>query len=50
MRRFIVEGTGFPVWWYLFIAGNSLFYLAIGLAIFRRMEKKAKRLNKMNQY
>ncbi len=50
MRKFIVEGTGFPVWWYLFIAGNSLFYLALGLAIFRRMEKKAKRLNKMNQY
>jgi ABC-2 type transport system permease protein len=46
----IVHGTVYPAWWYLFIALNSFFYLAIGLIVFRVMEKKARRLNKMNQY
>ncbi len=50
VRNFIVEGTGFPVWWYLFIAGNSALYLILGLVVFKKMEKKARRLNKMSQY
>ena len=50
VRNHIVLGASFPGWWYLFIAVNSIFYMALGLVIFKKMEKKAKRLNKMNQY
>lgn len=50
VRNSIVHGASFPVWWHLFIAANSIFYMALGLAIFKKMETKAKRLNKMNQY
>ena len=50
VRNTIVSGTSYPVWWYLFITANSVLYLAGGLAIFRLLEKKAKRLNKMGQY
>ncbi len=46
----IVHGSSFPFWWYLFVIGNSLFYLSVGLFVFRLFEKKAKRLNKMGQY
>lgn len=50
VRNTIVSGTSYPLWWYLFIAANSLFYLASGLFVFRLLEKKAKKLNKMGQY
>ncbi|MCK5131953.1 MAG: hypothetical protein KAR40_07365 [Candidatus Sabulitectum sp.] len=50
VRNSIVQGASFPAWWYLFIAGNSIFYLALGLAVFKKMETKAKKLNKMSQY
>ena len=50
VRNSIVQGATFPAWWYLFIAGNSIFYLALGLAVFKKMETKAKKLNKMSQY
>jgi len=46
----IVHGTDYPAWWYMFIALNSIFYMVLGLIVFRVMEKKARRLNKMNQY
>ena len=46
----IVERQSFPAWWYLFIAANSALYLSLGLFVFRIMEKKARRLNKMGQY
>jgi len=50
VRNTIVNGTSYPLWWYLFITANSIFYLALGLLFFRLLEKKAKRLNKMGQY
>lgn len=50
VRNHIVQGASFPGWWYLFIAANSLFYMALGLVVFKKMEAKAKRLNKMSQY
>lgn len=50
VRNVIVNGTSYPLWWYLFIALNSLFYLALGLWLFRLLEKKAMKLNKMGQY
>ena len=50
VRNSIVRGHVYPVWWYLFITGNSLIYLLVGLFVFKRMEKKARRLNKMGQY
>jgi len=50
VRNSIVRGHVYPVWWYLFITGNSLIYLLIGLFVFKKMEKKARRLNKMGQY
>lgn len=46
----IVHGTTFPAWWYAYVTGNSLLYLALGLMVFRIFEKKAKKLNKMGQY
>jgi len=46
----IVNGTSFPLWWYLFVAANSVFYLWIGLLVFRIFERKARSLNKMGQY
>lgn len=46
----IVRGHVYPMWWYLFIAGNSLLYLVLGLFVFGKIEKKARRLNKMGQY
>lgn len=49
-RNTIVSGESYPLWWYLFICGNSFFYLAAGLGIFRILEKKAMKLNKMSQY
>ncbi|PIE53225.1 hypothetical protein CSA37_02460 [Candidatus Fermentibacteria bacterium] len=45
-----VRGESFPLWWYLFIAGNGLFYLMVGLSVFKVLEKKAKQLNKLGQY
>ena len=50
VRNSIVRGHVYPVWWYLFITGNSLIYLLVGLFVFKKMEKKARRLNKMGQY
>ncbi len=50
VRNSIVLGTVFPMWWYLFITANSILYMVLGLVIFKRMETKARRLNKMNQY
>jgi len=50
VRNSIVRGHVYPIWWYLFIAGNSLIYLVLGLFVFVKMEKKARRLNKMGQY
>lgn len=50
VNSFTVHGTVFPAWWYIYVAANSLFYLAAGLAIFRVFERKAMRLNKMGQY
>lgn len=50
VNRVVVTGASFPLWWYLFIGGNSLLYLALGLTVFRFMEVKARRLNKMGQY
>lgn len=50
VRNTVVRGTSYPLLWYLFIAGNSLAYLAVGLFIFRLLEKKARRLNKLGQY
>jgi ABC-2 type transport system permease protein len=46
----IVNGASFPLWWYLFVAANSVFYLWIGLVVFRIFERKARSLNKMGQY
>jgi len=50
VRNSIVGGHVYPPWWYLFIAGNSLLYLVVGLFIFKKMEIKARRLYKMGQY
>ncbi len=50
VRNHIVLGASFPMWWYLFIAANSVFYMILGLIVFKKMEKKARKLNKMNQY
>jgi len=50
LNEHVVNGTEFPVWWHLFVLGNSLLYLWIGLAVFRLFERKARRLNKMGQY
>ena len=50
VRNTIVKGASYPLSWYLFISANSIIYLAVGLMIFRLLEKKAKRLNKMGQY
>lgn len=44
------NGPALPLHWYLFIAANSLSYLAVGLFIFRLLEKKAMRMNMMGQY
>jgi len=50
VNRSIVSGETFPLWWYIFITVNSAFYMIVGLSIFRLMEKKAKKLNKLGQY
>ncbi|MFO8184591.1 MAG: hypothetical protein R6U39_10520 [Candidatus Aegiribacteria sp.] len=50
VRNTVVRGTSYPFHWYLFIAANSLVYLFAGLFIFRLLEKKAMRMNKMGQY
>jgi ABC-2 type transport system permease protein len=50
VRNTIAGGASFPLWWYLFIAANSIFYLTIGLFVFRLLETRAKKLNKMGQY
>lgn len=50
INEHIVNGTGFPLWWYLFVTANSAFYLWIGLLVFRIFERKAMRMNKMGQY
>lgn len=50
VRNHIVHAADFPIWWYLFIIANSIFYMLLGFGIFKKMEKKAKRLNKMSQY
>lgn len=50
VRNSIVQGASFPAWWYMFITANGILYIALGLAVFKKMEIKAKRLNKMSQY
>ena len=46
----IVTDAAFPAWWYLFIAGNSFFYLLAGIAFFRIFERRARKLGKLGQY
>lgn len=46
----IVTDATFPAWWYLLIAGNSLFYLLIGIVVFRVFERRARKLGKLGQY
>jgi len=50
IRNVIVKGASYPFWWFLFIAANSLFYLFLGLRLFRIQEKRAMKLGKMGQY
>ncbi len=50
VRSSIVLGKVFPPMWYIFITANSIFYMTLGFIIFKKMEKKAKKLNKMSQY
>ncbi|MBD3370918.1 hypothetical protein GF402_11235 [Candidatus Fermentibacteria bacterium] len=46
----IVADASFPLWWYLYIALNSLVYLSIGIIVFKLFEKRARKLNKLGQY
>ncbi len=50
INRMVVYGESFPVWWYFFILGISLFYFFLGLGIFKLFETKARRLNLLGQY
>ncbi len=46
----IVHHTEFPLKWYLFVTLNSLIYMLIGLFVFKMLETKARKLNKLGQY
>lgn len=46
----ITGNASFPLWWYLYIAANSGFYLGVGILVFRLFEKRARKLNKLGQY
>jgi ABC-2 type transport system permease protein len=50
INKAIVLGAKFPATWYAFIAANSLVYLATGLVVFKIFERRARRLNKLEQY
>ena len=50
INRMVVHGEEFPIWWYFFILGISLFYFFAGMAIFKIFETKARRLNLLGQY
>jgi len=50
INRIVVHGESFPVWWYFFILGISLFYFFLGLGIFKIFETKARRFNLLGQY
>lgn len=46
----IVQGQSFPLWWYGLILLNSLFYLILGIVIFKIFERKAMKLNILGHY
>jgi ABC-2 type transport system permease protein len=46
----ITGDATFPAWWYLYVAANSIFYLVVGILVFRLFEKRARKLNKLGQY
>ncbi|HPC39195.1 MAG TPA: ABC transporter permease [Exilispira sp.] len=43
------HGT-FPLWWYPFLLAISIFYLILGILIFRLLLKKARKMNLLGQY
>ncbi|RLA62537.1 MAG: hypothetical protein DRQ88_13415 [Epsilonproteobacteria bacterium] len=50
INRMVVEKIDFPLWWYFFIAANSLVYFLIGMSIFKIFETRAKKFNLLGQY
>lgn len=45
-----IKNGGFPLWWYFFLLGISLFYLTLGILIFRMLLRKARKMNLLGQY
>lgn len=50
LQMLVRRGASFPLWWYLFLTGLSLFYLAFGIIVFRIASRAAKRKNLLGQY
>jgi len=49
-RDVILEGQALNLVHLAIVAGNSLFYMILGLSVFKVMEKRAKKLNLLCQY
>ena len=50
VQHLINSHDSFPLWWYFFLLIISIFYLIIGLLIFKILLKKAMKLNLLGQY
>ncbi|MEX1033147.1 MAG: hypothetical protein WDZ30_07280 [Cellvibrionaceae bacterium] len=50
VNQLVNQEAMLPPWWYGFILLNSLFYLLVGLVIFKHFEAKAKSLNVLGHY
>lgn len=50
LNAILLKGKEFPLWWYLYILGNGLFYLVLGMLGFKAAERRARTLNKLGQY
>lgn len=46
----INEHGSFPLWWYFFLIGISIFYLFVGILVFRILLRKARKMNLLGQY
>ncbi len=50
IRNTIVKGVSYSLEWYFFVVGISLFYLILGVIIFKISEKQARKRNLLGQY
>ncbi|MEJ5274195.1 MAG: hypothetical protein WH035_08695 [Spirochaetota bacterium] len=50
VQHLINHKGSFPIWWYFSLFAISIFYLVLGIMIFKILLKKARKMNLLGQY